>query len=118
VAEQAETDRTSVVSAGVQRARTGLADAGVATRRALGRFRGRRRSDIAATPEPAGTSAADDTLASPTDLADADLSVQRAWSNVRLALAIIVTVAPVVTALISWRIRVLRARRRGRFVDL
>jgi hypothetical protein len=118
VAEQAETDRTSVVSAGVQRARTGLADAGVATRRALGRFRGRRRSDIAATPEPAGTSAADDTLASPMDLADAELSVQRAWSNVRLALAIIVTVAPVVTALISWRIRVLRARRRGRFVDL
>jgi hypothetical protein len=37
---------------------------------------------------------------------------------VRLVIAIVVTVAPVVTALISWRIRVSRARRRGHLVDL
>ncbi len=93
-----------------------LAEAGRATRRALDRLRGRKRSVIAGTPEPEGLSAADDTAGSPTDLADADVSVQRAWRNVRLAIAIVATVAPVVIALISWRIRVSRARRRGHLV--
>ena len=57
-------------------------------------------------------------MGSPTDLADADVTVQRAWRKVRLAIAIIVTVVPIVAALISWRIRVSRARRRGHLIDL
>jgi hypothetical protein len=35
-----------------------------------------------------------------------------------VGIAIIVTVAPIVVALISWRIRVSRARRRGFLTDL
>jgi hypothetical protein len=57
--------------------------------------------------------APDDTGGSPTDLADADASVQRAWGRARLVIGIIVTVTPIVVALISWRVRVSRARRRG-----
>jgi len=117
MAEEPEAGRTSVVSAGVQRSRTGLADAGHAAKRAFGRFRGRKRSVTAATPDP-GSTPVDDTLGSPTDLTDADVSVRRAWRNVRLVVAIIVTVAPVVAALISWRIRMSRARRRGQLIDL
>ena len=118
MAEEPVTGRTAVVSTGVQRTRAGLADAGLAARRALGRFRGRERSVTAGTPEPGATPAVDDTVGSPTDLADADVSVRRAWRNVRLVIAIIVTVAPVVAVLISWRIRVSRARRRGQLIDL
>ena len=118
MSEEPKSEGTPVVSAGVQRSRTVLADAGFAARRALGRVRGRKRSAIAGTPKPGDTLAADDTLGSPTDLADAPVSVQRAWRNARLGIAIVVTVAPVVIALISWRIRVSRARRRGQFFDL
>jgi hypothetical protein len=117
VAEAAKASPASVVAAGVQRSRTGLTDAGHAARRALGRFRGRERHDAAATPASGSTPQADDTMSSPMDLADADVSVQRAWRSVRLAIAIIVTVAPVVAALISWRIRVARAQRRGQLID-
>ncbi len=116
MSEEPVAGHTSAVSAGVQRSRAGLADAGLAARRALGRVRGRKRSAIAETPEPGDTSAAHGTLGSSTDLADAPASVQRAWRNVRLAIAIIATVAPVVIALVSWRIRVSRARRRGHLV--
>ena len=35
-----------------------------------------------------------------------------------MVIAIVVTVAPIVVALISWRIRVSRARRRGFLTDL
>jgi hypothetical protein len=119
MSEEPKSEGTPVVATGTDRFRSGLADAGGATRRALGRLRREKRSEIAEAPEPGSTSAADDTLGSPTDLADADVSVRRAWRNVRLVIAIVVTVAaPVVTALISWRIRVSRARRRGHLVDL
>ena len=118
MAEEPKAGSTSVVSAGVQRSRAGLADAGHAAKRALGRFRGGKRSIIAPTPDPGSIPPVDDTLGSPTDLADADVSVQRAWTNVRLVIAIIVTVAPIVAALISWRVRVSRARRRGQLIDL
>jgi hypothetical protein len=52
------------------------------------------------------------------ELAEADVSVQRAWRSVRLVIAIVVTVGPIVAALISWRIRVARARHRGLRIDL
>jgi hypothetical protein len=113
-----EAASTSVLSAGVQRSRTTLANAGHAARRALERVRGREQSVIEQAREPGVMSAEDETLGSSTDLADADPSVQRVWRRVRLAIAIVVTVVPIVTALISWRIRVSRARRRGRLIDL
>jgi hypothetical protein len=116
--ERAETDGRAVVATGVQRTRAGLANAAAASRRA---FRRVRRGGSPATrggsgpgePSPEGA-----IPAGPTDLADADVSVQRAWKHLRLTIAIIVTVAPVVAALISWRIKVWRARRRGRRLDL
>ena len=73
----------------------------------------RRRGSAGAGGPPA----LDDTVGSPTDLADADVSVRRAWGRARMAIAVIVTVAPIVAVLVSWRIRVSRARRRGQFID-
>ena len=118
MAEGPRSEGAPVEAARVDRIRSRFADAGGATRRALGRLRGKERSAIAPTPQPEGLSAADDTAGSPADLAAADVSVQRAWRNVRLAIAIVATVAPVVIALISWRIRVSRVRHRGRLVGL
>jgi hypothetical protein len=117
VAVREKPDPESVMASGVQRSRLGLTDAGHAARRALGRLHGRERHDAAAMPDSGSTPQADDTSGSPMDLADADVSVQRAWRSVRLAIAITVTVAPVVAALISWRIRVARAQRRGQRID-
>lgn len=117
MAGQEVADRTSGVSARVQRYRTGLADAVATPRRAVRRLRGGGRSSEMGTPE-LGASPEDQVAASPTDLADADVAVQRAWRSVRLVIAIIVTLAPIIAALISWRIRVLRARNRGQLVDL
>ncbi len=116
--EETESGGTSVVDVGADRIRPESASASHAARRALDRFRRRRRSLAAATPDHGSKPAADDTPVSPTDLADADVSVQRAWRSVRLLIAIVVTVGPIVAALISWRIRVARARRRGLRIDL
>jgi hypothetical protein len=117
VAEQEVADRTSGAAARVQRYRTGLANAVATPRRAVRRLRARGRSTATGTPE-LGASPEDQVPASPTDLADADVAVQRAWRSVRLVIAIIVTVAPIVAALISWRIRVARARHGGQPIDL
>jgi hypothetical protein len=115
--EQADTGRRSLVAAGVQRTRTGLAHATAASKRALRRVRGGERPAIGERSEPVEPSPGDQLSASPPDLADADASVQHAWKHLRLMVAIVVTVAPVVTALISWRVRVRRARRRGGRLD-
>jgi hypothetical protein len=122
MAEQAQTDDTPAVSAGVQRARSGLAESTAGFRRALRRLRGRARSSAGegqgpGEPPPGEPPPGDDSTASPPDLADADASVQRAWKHLRLVIVIVVTVAPVVAALISWRFRVWRARRSGQPVD-
>ena len=116
--EEAEAASPSVAAEGTHRSRSMLADAGRSARRAVDRLRGRKPSVTGGTPAPGSTAAPDDTGSSPTDLADADVSVQRAWGRARMVIAIIATVAPVVVALISWRIRVSRARRRGFVTDL
>ena len=116
--EEPGTAGTSVAGDGTHRGRSMLADAGRSARHAVDRLRGRKPSDTVGAPEPGGTAAPDDTGGSPTDLADADVSVQRAWGRARMVIAIIVTLAPIVVALISWRIRVSRARRRGFLTDL
>ena len=116
--ERAEADRKSIVSAGAQRARAGLANAAAASRRAFRRVRGGGSQATGGTPGPGELTLEGGIPAAPTDLADADVSVQRAWAHLRLTIAIIATVAPVVLALISWRIKVWRARRRGGPIDL
>ena len=112
MAEKAGSERTSAPPPGIRRVRTALADAGIAARGTLGRLRATKRSEVAEGPAPEPTSAADEVQASPKDLADADVAVQRAWSHVRLVIVIVATLAPVVVALISWRISVWRAQRR------
>ncbi len=109
---------TSVTAHETHRGRAVLAGAGRSARRAVDRLRGRKPSVAAGAPEPGGPSAPDDTGGSPTDLADADVSVRRAWARARMVIAVVVTVVPIVVALVSWRIRVSRARRRGLPIDL
>jgi hypothetical protein len=108
----------AVAGEGTHRGRSRLADAGRCARHAVDRLRVRKPSVAVGAPEPGGTAAPDDTGGSPMDLADADVSVQRAWRRARMVIAIVVTVAPIVVALISWRIRVSRGRRRGILTDL
>jgi len=112
MAEKPGSERTLAPPSGLRRVRTALADAGVAARGTLGRLRGTKRSDVAQRQAPEPTSAADEVQASPKDLADADVAVRRAWSHLRLVIVIVATLAPVVVALISWRISVWRAQRR------
>ena len=68
-----------------------------ALRDAAGPARGPGRGEPRGVPGPAALRVG---AGRPTDLADADVSVQRASRNVRLAIAILVTVVPDVAALI------------------
>lgn len=94
-----------------QRTRSRLTDAGTAVRRTLARRRG--GPEVAEKRAPETALAVDEVRGSPTDLADADITVQRAWTHARLAVLISVIVAQAVLALIVWRIRVGRAGRGG-----
>jgi hypothetical protein len=109
---------TSVTAHETHRGRAVLAGAGRSARQVVDRLRGRKPSVAAGAPGPAGPAAPDDTGGSPTDLAEADASVQRAWARARMVIAVVVTVVPIVAALVSWRIRVSRARRGGLPIDL
>ena len=106
-------ERTSAPSAWVQRIGTEVSEAGIAARRTLERLRGRKKSAMAETPGSESASAADEAQGSPTDLADADITVRRAWKHARWAVVIAVIAAQAAIALISWRIKVRRARRAG-----
>jgi hypothetical protein len=116
--DRADTDRGSIISRGVQRTRKGLASASAASKRAFRRVRGGGPPAAGVMPGLDGPTLEDGNPAGATDLADADVSVQRAWSHLRLTIAIIAAVAPVVVALISWRIKVWRASRSGEPIDL
>jgi hypothetical protein len=117
VAEHAVAEGEAGASAGVRRTRAGIAAVAAVPGRSLRRLRRHERSTTERGPEFGEASPVDEVPASPPDLADADVSVQRAWKHLRLTIAILVAVAPVVTALISWRIRVWRARRSGQPID-
>ena len=119
MAEKPEPERTSAASAGVQRIRTGAADAGVAARRTLERLRnGRKRSEAAATPEHEPTSIADDVRRVRGDLHDVGVAARRTLDRATVARMIIVAVAQVVIGVIAWRISVRRARSRRRRLEL
>jgi hypothetical protein len=99
--------------AGVKRLRASLTDAGSAARRRLRRFRGGADAAADATPAPEGVAIADDIVVEAEPAQRTGIGLWRAISRAKLALVIVVALVQVVLALISWRIRGSRARRRG-----
>lgn len=94
--------------------RTRLTDAGMAARRRMERLRGGNSSAIADKAAPEHTSAGDEVQGDPT--APSDSPARALWRTVqraRLALVVLVALTQVVLALVSWRIKASRARRRG-----
>ena len=117
--EEPKPERTSVAAAGVQRIRTGLADAGIAATRTLERLRnGRRPSEKAEESKAERTSVADEVQRIRSGLADAGIAARRTLNRLGWARVIIVATVQLVIALIAWRISVRRDRRRQRRVQL
>ena len=119
MAEEPVPERTSVVSAAVQRIRTGLALTGSAATRPLERLRhGRKTAEMAGKPKPVRDAVADEVQRIGTELTEARVATQRMLERANWARVIIVAVVQVVIALIAWRISVRRDRRRRRRVEL
>jgi hypothetical protein len=98
--------------------RATLTHASSAAGRRLRRLRGRDETAVALTPAPEGVAAADnDLVGEPEPAPRTGIGLWHAISNAKLALVIIVALVQVVLALISWRIRGSRARRRGQAGD-
>ena len=112
MAENPTPERTTAPPAWGKRIRTGLADARIAARRRIDRLPGRNRPPIDPAP------AADEVQGVPSDLPDPGIGLRRTVTRARLMILIIVTVAQVLIAVIAWRIKVGRARRRGQAIDL
>lgn len=112
MAENPQPERTSAPPAWLQRIRTKMAGAGDTARRTMERLPGRNRSAVEEKPAPEVKGAS---AAPPGDPA---IGLWAAVKRARLALLIIVTVAQVVGAVMAWRIKVGRARRRGEPIDL
>ncbi len=121
MAETPQPERTSSVSAGSQRIRTGLNRAGVATSHALARLRHpRRSSETAEAPqdeqgaEPAAepSSVAVDVQRIRTAVADAGGAAGRTLARANWAGVILVALVQVGIAFIAWRVSVWRSRRR------
>ena len=106
-------------SARVRRMRMAIGDAGTGVRDALKRLSGRDRPAITAMAAPEGLSAKDEVrgaLTEPTD--NWAIGWRRSIKRGRLVLLIVATVAQVIIAVIAWRIKVGRARRRGQPIEL
>ncbi len=117
--EEPKQERTSVVSAGVRRIRTGLSDAGTAATHSLaGLRRGKGTPGPAGEPEPDRASVADEVVRFRSGLSDARVAASRTLQQVGWARVIIVAVVQLVAALIAWRVWVWRDRRRRRRVQL
>lgn len=117
--EEPVPERASVMSAGAQRIRAGLATAGSAVTRPLERLRhGGETSEIAEKPKPVGAAVSDEVQRIRTELAEAGIATRRMLERANWARLIIVGVVQVVIALIAWRISVRRDRRRRRQVQL
>jgi hypothetical protein len=109
-----KSERPSAKSAGVQRVRTKLTGAGTAARRTMERLRGGQRTAVSEKSAPENTTTVDEAEGDPT--APPDNPAAALWRMVtraRIALVIVVAVIQVVLALVSWRVKVWRARRRG-----
>jgi hypothetical protein len=114
-----EVQRTSAVSAGVGRIRTGLADAGHAvTRRLDGLRRRSKKPGSADEPDSEGVSVEADVQRIRTEVTDVGSAARRTLERANWALVIIVAVVQVVIAFVAWRISVGRARRRRRRIQL
>jgi len=119
LAEAPKVEHTSVVSAGVQRVRTGLSSAGIAARRTLDRRRGAGgTSEMEEKPTPERTSVADEVQRIRTQLSDARIAAGRTLERIGWARVIVVGVIQVVIALVAWRLSVRRDRRRRQRVQL
>jgi hypothetical protein len=119
MAEQPKAGRTSVVPAGVQRIRSGLADVRIATKDMLERRgKGGKTSETAEASTPERTSVADGVQHIRTGLADAGVTARRTLERVGWTRVIIVALAQLVIGLIAWRISVRRDRQQQRRVQL
>ncbi len=108
-------EETPAPRAWTRRIRRTLDGAGTAARSGLDHLPGRKKRPAMSEAQAlAGASSVDDTQGSPTDLADADVAVQRAWKHARWAVVITLITAQAVIALVFWRIKAQRAGRRGR----
>ena len=112
MAENPGFEHASTPSAQVQRIRTKLAAAGHTARRTMGRLSGGNKPAVEDKPSPEVQSAP---VASPDDPA---IGLWGTLKRARLAILITVTVAQVAIAVIAWRVRVGRARRRGEPIDI
>ena len=119
LAEAPKVERTSVVSAGVQRVRTGLSGARIAARRTLDRRRSAGdASGLEEKPTTGRTSVADGVQHIRTQLSDARIAAGRTLERIGWARVIVVGVVQVVIALVAWRLSVRRDRRRRQRVQL
>jgi hypothetical protein len=95
------------------RIRTQLAAAAMVARRPLDRLRGRRSAALTGSPAPELAPASDDAQGVQAAAPDPPpIELRRTAKRARLLLLIIVALAQVMVAVISWRIKEWRARRR------
>jgi len=119
MAEAPKVERTSVVSAGVQRVRSGLSDARIAARRTLDRrHSGGQPSETEEAPKIERPSVADEVQHIRSELANARGAIGHTLQRIGWARVIVVGVVQVVIALVAWRLSVRRDRRRRQRVQL
>ena len=108
------TEQATAKPTGIRRLRAKVTDAGGAAKRRLQRFRGRHEPAVDDLVTPGGLGAGEDGLvAEPAPTQRPGIGLWRAIMRAKLVVVVTLALVQVAVALISWRVRGSRARRRG-----